>query len=195
MKGEQREKDRYGRVGLVGQVVDEARNLRRHPVLVLLLVLVLAGGLILRVLEPEVLQVEGMAVGDCIYVPTSSADQIDVGRPVGTATEVVTGLFRAGAERASCDGSHGHEVAGTLPFTEPAGSPYPGEAALIGQSMDACTAAFAAYVGHPVVGSRFQLTVAVPGQGDWDKGRRAGVCLTSNVDGTFLSSRAGGSGG
>lgn len=195
MKREPREHDRYPHVSVAGQALDELRNLRRHPVLLLLLGLILLGGVVLRVLEPAVVQVEGLAVGDCIYVPTPAADDIETTRPLGTATEVVSGLFRAGAERASCDGPHGHEVAGLLALTEPAETAYPGQAALIERTTAACEAAFAEYVGHPAAGSRYELTIAVPRLDDWDAGRRAGACLVSSPDRTFLPSRAGGSGG
>ena len=75
------------------------------------------------------------------------------------------------------------------------GAAYPGTAALHERQQATCDAAFAAYVGHAVAGSRYQLTVAVPTEVAWDAGRRAGACVVSGVDGKFLLSRAGGSGG
>jgi hypothetical protein len=50
-----------------------------------------------------------------------------------------------------------------------------------------------AYVGRPATGSTLALTVVVPTQEAWDAGRRAGVCLVSNADGTFMTGSARGS--
>jgi hypothetical protein len=57
-----------------------------------------------------------------------------------------------------------------------------------------CEGAFATYIGRPVAGSVFDLTIAVPRDVDWAKGRRAGACLVSRTDGTFLAGKAAGSG-
>jgi Septum formation len=194
MRDDRRENERYRHERLVDQVRDELRNLRRQPKLLLLLGLIVGGWAVLQLMQPPVAQLESLRTGDCIYIPTSTGGQVDSGRAIGTQAEAATGLVLAGAERAPCDGSHSHEVADTFTLTGQVGDPFPGFDVLNAREQTACGTAFAAYVGHPVAGSRFELTLVVPTQAAWDKGRRAGACLVSNADGTFLGSLARGSG-
>jgi hypothetical protein len=107
---------------------------------------------------------------------------------------VIDGIVRAGAERAPCDLSHGHEVAAAFFLDDLATADYPGATALDSRQRPMCEAAFTAYVGRPSEGSTLELTVVVPDAAAWADGRRAGACLVSNADGTFMSGRAGGSG-
>ena len=187
------ENERYQHASLIDQALDELRNLVRNPKVLLVLVILVAGLVGLVLIQPSVVQLEGLRAGDCIYVPIPGHDVTGGDRPAGQTTEVVDGLIRAGAERASCDMSHGHEVAAAFVLADPLGAPYPGTGALRDRQGPACEAAFESYVGRPSAGSALELIVVVPDAAAWDKGRRSGACLVGNVDGTFLSGRAGGS--
>ena len=193
MRDERPEKERYQHASLWEQARDELLNLWHQPKVLLVIGLIVGGWLVLQLTTPAVVKLEELAVGDCIYVPTSSSGEVDAIRPIGSGIDVVAGLYRAGAERAPCDGSHGHEVAAVFLFEEPAGAPFPGATALEQGQRPVCEAAFEAFVGRPVAGSALQVTLAVPGETAWDDGRRAGACLVNNADGSFLSGRAAGS--
>jgi hypothetical protein len=194
MRDERPEKKRYQRASLLDQFRDELRNLRRQPRLLILLGVLFGGFVLLKVLEPPVVQVEGLQVGDCLYVPNPGAGEVQGVRAIGSSADVVYGLLQAGAERAPCDGSHGHEVAAVFRLEDAADAPYPGPGVLTDRERPACEAAFATYVGRPPTGSIFELAIAVPRDTDWATGRRAGACLVSRVDGSFMDRPARGSG-
>jgi hypothetical protein len=188
------ENERYQHASLLDQALDELRNLARNPKVLLVLVILVAGMVGLVLIQPSIVQVEGLRAGDCIYVPIPGNDLTAGDRPVGPTTEVVDGLIRAGAERASCEMSHGHEVAAAFVLDDPPDAPYPGTVELEKRQQAACEAAFVSYVGRPSAGSALEPIVVVPDAAAWDKGRRSGACLVGNADGKFLSGRAGGSG-
>jgi hypothetical protein len=191
-----RERDRYGRASLREQLVGELRALRRHPGVILVAVLVFGGGAALLLTRPQIVQATGLAVGDCLYIHAADAqtDPGSSGRRIGSDSAVVDALYADGAERASCDMSHSHEVAAVWREDGNAAAPYPGAGELAGMHLDACKAAFAAYVGHPVDGSALDFVVAVPTEGAWSNAVRSGACLVDQADGGFLSGRAQGSG-
>lgn len=194
MPDERRENDRYRRQSLFEQAVDELRGMRRHPRIMAVLGVIVLGGVVLQLAQPQVIRLEDLRAGDCIYIPTPSGGQVDSARAIGTSAEAANGLVQAGAERAPCDGSHSHEVAAAFVLADPSGTPFPGPGVLEERQRATCEAAFATYIGHAVAGSRFDLTVVVPTQVAWEAGRRAGACIVSNTDATFMASRAGGSG-
>jgi len=158
------------------------------------LVLVVGGAGVLLVLRPQVVRVPALATGDCLYIRAADAQNDLPGRRIGTDTGVIAALYEAGAERASCDLSHSHEVAAVPEFPENALAPYPGPGALTDRLRDTCESAFAAYVGRPSAGSAFDLVIAVPPEGAWTDGIRLGACLVNRHDGDFMADRAGGSG-
>jgi Septum formation len=194
MRDERPERERYQHAGLLDQARGELENLRRQPKLLLLLALLFGGFVLLKVMEPPVVQVEALQAGDCIYVPNPGAGEVQGVRAIGSSADVVYGILHAGAERAPCDASHSHEVAAVFRLQDLAGTTYPGPGVLADRQQPVCEAAFVTYVGRPVAGSAFELTVVVPRDVDWAKGRRAGACLVSRADGSFLSTRVAGSG-
>jgi hypothetical protein len=195
MRDDRREIERYKREPLANQVLGELQNLRNHPKVLLLLGVIVGGWLVLHVLEPQVVRLEDLRTGDCIYIPSPTSGGADSPRPIGTSTDAELGLVQAGAERAPCDGQHSHEVAAVFMFPDKVGADHPGSADLSARQQATCTSAFESYIGHAVSGSRYDLTVVVPTKKAWDAGRRAGACLVSSADGHFMGSRAGGNGG
>ena len=173
----------------------ELRALLRTPALIILVIVLAGGWLFLTISEPETVRVGDLRTGDCLYIHAADADpQAASGRTIGSDGAITTALFEGGAERASCDLSHSHEVADAWILDDPVGAPYPGQSQLADAYRERCVAAFQAYVGHPVEGSMHALTIAVPTPAAWDRGALAAACLVSRADGTYLQSRAQGSG-
>jgi hypothetical protein len=106
----------------------------------------------------------------------------------------VAALYSDGAEKASCDGSHSHEVLLQTTLADGAGTEYPGATALMERTRAACEAAFTEYVGRPPEGSALELIVAVPPDASWTDGVRAAPCLVGDPTGQFLLRPANGSG-
>ena len=189
-----RERDRYRRASLGEQLGGEVAALRRHPGVMAILLVILGGWLVLVLTSPGYVHAEALLVGDCLYVPNPSANQDTPGMPtIGKAIDVAYKLLGQGAERASCTASHGHEVLHTWSYAEPAGAANPGNAALTLPAA-ACADAFPAFIGHPLDGSEFAITVATPTETQWTKGARTGVCLVNRADGEFMTTPAQGSG-
>ena len=191
-----RERDRYGRASLSEQLAGELHALRGQPWLILVLLFVVGGGVVLLLLRPQVVKVTSIATGDCLYIRSADANSQGAGpgRRIGTDTGVILALYEDGAERASCDMSHSHEVAAVPRFAENAVAPYPGSGALTDRLRASCEAAFQAYVGRPSDGSAFDLVIAVPPEDAWTNGIRVGACLVGRGDGEFLAKHARGSG-
>jgi hypothetical protein len=189
-----RERDRYGRASIRERLGDELQALRGQPWLILVIALILGGAAILLITRPQVVRVPALAAGDCLYIHASDAKEDPPGRPIGTDTGVIAALYEAGAERASCDLSHSHEVAAVPAFEENAVAPYPGSGTLTDRIRETCAAAFTAYVGRTPDASELDLVIAVPPEPAWTDGIRLGACLVNRDDGAFMGSRAAGSG-
>ncbi len=190
-----RERDRYRHASLREQLGGELASLRRHPGVVLVLVLLFGGWLFLQLTKPPFLHVDQLAAGDCLYIHAADADtDTPNGRPAGTSSAAVDALYLQGAERAPCDGSHSHEVILQTVFPDAPGTAHPGSAVLTGRNRAACEAAFTGHVGRPSDGSALELVVAVPPENAWTAGVRAAPCLVGSLDGHFLTGPAKGSG-
>jgi hypothetical protein len=189
-----RERDRYRRASIGEQLAGELRALRTHPGIALVAVLIVGGAAFLVLTRPQAVRVTALATGDCLYIHAADAQDDPPGRRIGTDTAIVDALYAGGAERASCDLSHSHEVAGRWTFEENAVAPYPGAGTLTDRRLAACEAAVAAYVGHPLEGSAFDVVVAVPTDAAWKDAIRSGACLVERRDGQFMDGRARGSG-
>jgi hypothetical protein len=75
----------------------------------------------------------------------------------------------------ACQDQHLGEVVAVVELDDGA---WPGEVAVLGQAREACTAAFADYVGVPVADSELGLLPVVPRENDWRvDGDRTAVCL------------------
>jgi hypothetical protein len=186
------ERDRYPRASLADQLRGELAAMRRHPGVVLTAVLVLGGGVLLNVVRPQTVAIRDLAAGDCIYIRAAdAANDTGTGRPIGSAGQAIQALYANGAERASCDLSHSHEVISTATFPEAGGVAYPGASAL--EERLGCVAGFTAYVGRAPDGSELELVMAVPDEPAWRQTSRVGVCLLARRDGAYLSGHARGS--
>jgi hypothetical protein len=139
-----------------------------------------------------------LAVGDCLYVRTTST--IEFGpdaRPIGDAASVSEVLLAGGAEQAPCDGSHGHEVSLTVPVGAAAPSPSGVADGLAGPddpSQEACVAAFEGYVGHALDSSLYETFAAVPTAEERASGITRAICLVARRDGQWMTHPARGSG-
>lgn len=192
---EGRERDRYARASLREQAGDLVASLRRHPGVVAILVVVFGGWLVLNLTTPAPLRVDDLQAGDCLYIHAADADtDSPTGRPAGSSTSAVAALYSGGAEKASCDGSHSHEVLLQTTLADGAGTEYPGRDALVERTRVACEAAFTQYVGRPPQGSAMELIVAVPPDASWTDGVRSAPCLVGDPKGQFLLKPVRGSG-
>jgi hypothetical protein len=192
---EGRERDRYARASLREQAGDLVASLRRHPGVVLVMALVLGGLVALAIWTPDAVRVSDLRAGDCLYIHAADADtDSPTGRPAGSSASAVAALYVDGAEKATCDGSHSHEVLLQTVFPDPAGTAYPGQDVLRERNQAACEAAFEAHVGRPADGSSLELVVAVPNEKAWNIGVRAAPCLVGDPKGQFLLKPAKGSG-
>ena len=158
-----------------------------------MLAVLIGGWLFLTLTAPRVLRLEELSVGTCLHVPTSANGDPAAADQVGSQAEVVRVAVDRGADTAPCDSSHSHEVAAVFTDAEPAGAALPGPTTLAQRHEAACEAALAAYVGHPIAGSAFELTVVVQDEAGWTSGRRVGACLVSRADGKYLTASARGS--
>jgi hypothetical protein len=192
---EGRERDRYARASLREQAGDLAASARRHPGIVAIIAIVVGGWLVLNLATPTPVKVRDLQAGDCLYIRAADADRDSpTGRPAGSSTSAVAALYSDGAEKASCDGSHSHEVLLQTTLADGAGTEYPGRDVLVERTRAACEAAFAEYVGRPPEGSALELIVAVPPDASWTDGVRAAPCLVGDPTGQFLLRPANGSG-
>ncbi len=189
-----RENERYAHATWRERLGDELATLRRSPRLLLLLAFLFGGWLVLQLTAPKPVQLEGLAAGDCLHVPTSANSDVSAVRPVGEAVEVAYVLATQGAAIAPCGGSHSHEAAAVFTDADGPGTAFPGDGVLQGRHAAECNAAFASYVGHAVGMSAFSLTIVVQSEAGWTSGRRAGACLVSDAAGQFLTTPAKGAG-
>lgn len=186
-----RERDRYRRASLGERLGGELAALRRHPGVMAIIAVVFGGWLVLVVTSPRNVRADVLLVGDCLYIPNPTANKDTPGVPtIGQPSDVADQLLGQGAERASCTASHGHEVLRAWSYAEPAGVAYPGASRLAAT----CDAGFPGFIGHPIEGSEFAISLAAPTQPQWDRGARIGVCLVNRADGKFMTFQAQGSG-
>jgi hypothetical protein len=190
-----RENDRYQRASLGEQLGDLLGWLRSHR-FVSVVLLLFAVGWVAQIVGPQrPTGPSDLAVGDCLFARTLDANLIGPGvRPIGVPTVVEAVVMAGGAERAPCDGSHGHEVSTIVPLAS-LDVPASGEivAALRALVQPTCTASFSGYVGTPAGGSMYETFAAVPNEEAWRSGERTGLCLVVRVDGQWMTSPARGS--
>jgi putative regulator of septum formation len=141
-----------------------------------------------------------LEVGDCLYVRAVADQSSD--RPIGEPHDVAGALLAGEAERAACDASHGHEVSAVVVPALETLAPGATPTLLDHAQMQAltgplCDAAFAAYVGHALSGSRYITFPVVPdtdAAAGWAAGGRRTVCLVARADGQWMDHPARGSG-
>ena len=190
-----RENDRYQRASLGEQLGDLLGWFRSHRFVSVVLLLFAVGWLAQIVAPSRPTGPTDLAVGDCLFARTSDANLIGPGvRPIGVPTAVEAVVMVGGAERAPCDGSHGHEVSAIVPLADlqvpPSGDVIASLRALV---QPTCDAAFSGYVGTPAGGSMYETFAVVPTEAAWQAGERTGVCLVARKDGQWMSTAARGS--
>ena len=192
MPKQQREWDRYPHASWRERLGNEARSLSHHPGIIVIAVLIIGGWLFLQLSAPKVLRIGDLAIGECLYIPVSGGQDLDV--TTGSEAQFLGVLYGSGAERAACDGSHSHEVLATWTYPDAAGAAFPGPIALEQGKAEACEAAFTRYVGVPSEGSQYTWALGTPDQPSWDAGVRTAVCLLYHRDQAFMQAPAQGSG-
>jgi hypothetical protein len=187
-----RERDRYPRASPLELLGNELRNLRGHPGLIAIIVLVAGGWLVLQVTQPKVARVDQLTAGECIYIPIPSSGGLEV--TTGSEGTFLGMLYQSGTELAPCDASHSHEVLATWTYEDAPGAAFPGPTALEAGRREGCDDAFATYVGVPEASSVYTYALGTPDQASWDKGTRTGICLLYRRDQSLLTGPARGSG-
>jgi hypothetical protein len=165
----QRERDRYGRQSWRERLSEIPSSIRAHPRIAIVAAVFIVGWAIMLLLRPTYVSIGDVAAGDCLYIrPTASVDEF--------------------AERASCGGSHSHEVLFVLEIGS-IEDPYPDPPSLADEQA-ACREALSAAGGddaEPALTSTF----VTPSETAWQAGIRTGVCLVERVDGGFLTGPLG----
>ena len=179
---EDRERDRYRRASFEEQIGGAIESFWHNRTARLVAAIGLAWYLVIRLISPQVIGFEQLVAGDCVYI-RALQDPSLVSRLAGSVSAVRTALLEQGAERASCDQSHSHEVAFVADLADPVPTAYPGSAALEARESEACRVSMDVYVG---AADAFELIVVPPDAARWDGGIRRVVCLLGRRDGAFL---------
>lgn len=193
------ERSRYGRKSWRETIDDALAWPGTHRGATAIVLLVLGGAVALALLTGRGIDRRDLAVGECLYVPTAAARDPVSTRPIGEAEPVEEVVVAGGAQRTDCTASHGHEVTAIVLDPEPSRA-----AGEIGTLLDrdglhrltqpSCDAAFAAYVGHELAGSRYATFPVVPEPQAWIAEGRRTVCLVARRDGQWMVHPARGSG-
>ncbi len=198
---EQRESDRYPKETLRQQVEDVIGWFPAHRNGSTAIALVLGLLVLWRLITPGIVQLGDLRTGDCLFVRTAAATTTIDPRP-GDPVTVGQAILAAGAERASCDLSHGHEVTGVVDLDTHDNTSVPGAPpafdplSLLAIAEEACAPTLAAYLGlAPGAASAAYVGFAViPNAIVWERGTRVAACLLASADGRFLTAPARGSG-
>lgn len=171
------ERSRYGRKGLREQASDILAWPGSHHFATGVIAVVIVGAVLLSASAGFFADPRRLAVGDCLFVRTDTP--ADDPHPIGDAQAVAKAVIDGNAQTAGCNASHGHEVS-----------------ALVGLSgaEAACDAAFRAYVGRPLEGSRYVTFPAVPTAEARAAGASSAICLVARTDGQWMDHPARGSG-
>jgi hypothetical protein len=140
-------------------------------------------GILLGAVRGLLVSVNELAVGDCLFVRTSTAQEAT--RPIGDERVVTEAILAGKAERASCSASHGHEVSALVDLATLA-DPF-------SEARAACQTAFEPYVRRAAEGSLYLTFAAVPTPGAQAAGETLGVCLVARADGQWMDHPARGS--
>lgn len=182
------ERSRYGRKSWREEIDDALAWPANHRGATAIVLLVLGGAVALALLTGRGVDRRDLAVGDCLYVPTAAARDPLSTRPIGEAAPVEEVVVGRGAQRTDCTASHGHEVAAIVTAPEPSrvvGTLFDLDA-IHRLTQPSCDAAFAAYVGHELVGSRYVTFPVAPEPEAWVAEGRRTVCLVARRDGQWM---------
>lgn len=197
---EPRESDRYPKATLRQQAEDFVGWFPAHRNGTAAIVIVLGLAVLYRVLTPSIVSLHDLREGDCLFVRTAAATSpLDAGP--GDPASVRQTILSGGAEEASCDLSHSHEVSGVVDLDDsdavdsaPAAPPAYDPVALATFAEEACAGGLAAYLGLPAgtASSVYVGFAVIPDERTWERGTRVAACLVASADGRFLTARARG---
>lgn len=194
------ERSRYGRRSLREQLDDALAWPGTHRVATGVILVVVVGALLIALAQGRSKGPGGLAVGDCLYIPTAAALDPVSTRPIGDAAAVELVVVSGDAQEAGCTASHGHEVSAIVTGPDPSvtsgtgiGTPFDRDA-IHRLTMPLCEAAFEGYVGHALASSIYVTFPVVPEAPDWVAGGRRTICLVARNDGTWMDHTARGSG-
>lgn len=190
-----RESDRYQRASLGERLGDLLGWFRSHRFVSVVLLLFAVGWLAQIVAPQRPTGPTDLAVGDCLFARTLDANLIGPGvRPIGDPADVEAIVMVGGAERAPCDGSHGHEVSALVSLADlPVPSAGDVIASLRAHVQPKCDAEFDGFVGAPAGASIYETLAAVPTEAGWQAGERSALCLVARKDGQWMTTAARGS--
>jgi hypothetical protein len=196
---EPRESDRYPKATLRQQVEDFIGWFPAHRNGTTAIVLVVGLLILWRLLTSSPVRLEDLRTGDCLFVRTTAATAVVDPGP-GDPASVRQAVLAGGAEHASCDLSHSHEVTGMVDLAgegaAPGAPPAYDPPVLLAAAEDACAPTLATYVGlAPGAASTAYTGFAViPDARSWERGGRTAACLLASADGRFLAGPAHGTG-
>ena len=178
------ERDRYGRKSIREQLDDLLAWPAAHRIATGVILAFIVVGLLVSATRGLKVAPGDLAVGDCLFVRTSSSQSDD--HPIGEPDEVAVELLAGNAERAGCDASHGHEVSALVDLTQLRDT--------LSEAAARCTARFEPYVGRSLAGSAYTTFAALPTPVEQSRGAHLGVCLIARGDGEWMAHQARASG-
>lgn len=194
------ERTRYGRRSLREQIDDALAWPAGHRFATGVILVVVVGALLLSLGSGRFENPGSLAIGDCLYVPTTAAKDPVSTRPIGDAAAVELIVIAGGAQEASCTASHGHEVSAIVTGPDPGVPGGTGIGTLFDRdaihqlTRPLCEAEFPGYVGHALAGSLYVTFPVVPEAPAWIAGGRRTTCLVARNDGVWMDRPARGSG-
>ena len=108
-----------------------------------------------------------LSVGDCF-----DSDQFAPGLAIDPR----------GVHLVACSDPHQHEVYAIEPDTDPAGTPFPGDASLNAYANDACLADFEPALGIDYRQSTLDFAIITPDATSWNDGDRSVICVVHDTD-------------
>jgi len=194
---EPRESDRYPKATLRQQAEDFVGWFPAHRNGTAAIAIVVGLAVLYRVLTPSVVGLDDLRAGDCLFVRTASAISPLDASP-GAPASVRQAILSGGAEEASCDLSHSHEVSGLVDLddhddADAAGAPPAYDpVALLARAEDACAGQLPGYLGLPpgATSAAWVGFAVIPDERLWERGARVAACLVTSADGRFPTTPA-----
>lgn len=157
--------------GLPGPLASLVGAVRAHPRITVAIVILLVALVVMRLITPPLADVRDTVAGDCL-----AGSPLTISGNTAGEVNVVPG-YATGMQRVQCAEPHIWESAGVVQLPQPPGTPYPVDT-IEAEVVDACAAAFEAFVGRPLDGSSLSATAFYPIRDDWEgKDERRVACM------------------